>query len=114
MNELNFKDRFVYLNNQVYLPEHQNPFTIFFHILGSLLGLLLVPLAYFLFSPFWILTFPIVHGFPGILAHKFFERNEKVGDLRINRKDYPLLWFIFANHILTFQIVFYLSKRELK
>ncbi len=114
MTDLNFKIRFKNFYNDVFLPEHQNTFTVFFHVLGTLMGLLLFPVTIFLISPFWILSFPIVHGLPGILAHKFFERNEKVGDLRINRKDYPLLWFIFANHILTYQIFFYFSRRNLK
>lgn len=109
----NITERFKDFYNDVFLLEHQNYYTVFFHIIGTILGLLYFPFCFFVISPIWLILFPLVHGLPGIVAHKFFERNEKVGDLRINRKDYSIFWFILANHVLTFQILFYFSRRKL-
>ncbi|WP_108975304.1 Mpo1-like protein [Leptospira ryugenii] len=108
-----FRSRFYPFYNEVYLPEHRDPRTVLFHVIGTVMGLVWIPFATFYLHPIMLVCFPIIHGLPGILAHRLFERNEEVGDLRINRKDYPNLWFVIANHIITFQLVFYFSRRKL-
>lgn len=108
-----FRTRFYLFYNKVYLPEHQDPRTVFFHALGTVMGLIWIPVSIVFLHPITIVCFPVIHGVPGILAHRFFERNEEVGNLRINRKDYSNLWFMLANHIFTFQLIFYFSRREL-
>jgi hypothetical protein len=83
-----------------YLAEHQVPINIALHLFGTAAGLALLTTALFgLISPWWVLTFPIIHAAPGLIGHRLFERNEAVGDNRVARTDFPLHWFIMANHI---------------
>ena len=90
---------------QVFLPEHQHPLTVALHVAGTLLGLawlIATPLAGW---PWLVLLFPVVHALPGLIGHRIAERNEAVGDVRITRQDYPLVWFIIANHRITFELL---------
>jgi hypothetical protein len=42
---------------------------------------------------------------PGLIGHRLFDRDAEVGDLRITRSDYPLWWFIRANHRMTLDVI---------
>jgi hypothetical protein len=90
---------------QVFLPEHQHPYNRAAHVFGTLCGLIWLVLCA-LQSWLWpILLFPVVHAAPGLVGHRFFERNAEVGDVRVTRKDYSPLWFILANHRLSFEML---------
>lgn len=90
---------------EVFLPEHRHPMNVALHIGGTLAGLAWVPLT--LSAPgLWklaVLLFPVVHGAPGILGHRFLERSDAVGDARWRRKDFSPWMFIAANHRLSFE-----------
>jgi hypothetical protein len=98
----------------VFLPEHENAVNIGLHVFGTLAGLAYIGwIAYstaVLGALDWkialplLLLFPVVHAVPGLVGHRLLERNEAVGDVRITRKDYSPLWFIVANHIMTFEL----------
>jgi hypothetical protein len=107
-NDSNFMK--FYKNN--YLKEHSHNGTICFHVFGTILGIAWIFFSMFYINLIWIILFPLIHALPGILGHKIFERNEDVGDIRITRKDFPLIWFIFANHILTYQILTFNFKKK--
>jgi hypothetical protein len=84
-----------------FIPEHRHPLNIALHVLGTLAGLALLGAAAAMFiSPWWALTFPLVHAGPGLIGHRLFERNAAVGDSRLTRTDFPLHWFIIANHMM--------------
>ena len=90
---------------QVFLREHTHPVNVALHIGGTIAGLAFV-LAVLTLPLAWypaLLLFPIINAAPGLLGHRLFERNVVVGDARWQRRDYPLWWFIAANHRLTFE-----------
>ncbi len=85
-----------------YAADHRHPVNLAMHALGTVAGLALLAAAMFgAISWWWALAFPVVHAVPGLLGHRLFDRNAAVGDLRVLRGDYPGLWFIAANHIMT-------------
>jgi hypothetical protein len=88
---------------QTFLPEHSAKVTIATHMLGTLLGIAWLFACLVSANYFWIFMFPIVHAVPGLIGHRLAERNTEVGDIRITRKDFPLWWFIRANHRLTWE-----------
>jgi hypothetical protein len=89
-----------------YRSDHRHPINLALHIFGTLAGLaVFVAAATTMIGPWWALAFPIVHAAPGLIGHRLFDRNEGVGDLRINRGDYPLWWFIRANHRMTWDVL---------
>jgi hypothetical protein len=90
---------------RTFLEEHRHPVTMVTHVFGTLAGLAF--LAAIVASGAWYLAvlFPVVHGVPGLVGHRLVERNLAVGDLRVTRTDYPIPWFILANHVMTFEIV---------
>jgi hypothetical protein len=88
-----------------FLEEHQHPLTVATHVFGTLAGLAFVPAVIATGLWYLALLFPVVHGVPGLLGHRLVERNEAVGDLRVTRTDYPIQWFIFANHVMTFELI---------
>lgn len=90
---------------EVFLPEHRHPVNRALHVIGTLLGLLLIPLAVASGNPWALLLFPVVHAAPGLLGHRLFERNAEVGDLRFARRDHSPLWFIAANHRLAWDLL---------
>jgi hypothetical protein len=99
----NFEDFY----QRIFIPEHQHKLTIATHVLGTWAGLGWLAMCIFL-GGYWlalVLLFPVVHAVPGLIGHRLVERNEKVGDLRVSRKDFPLWWFIRANHRMTMQIL---------
>jgi hypothetical protein len=40
-----------------------------------------------------------------LIGHRLFERNFVLGDLRFVDGHYPPLWFIVANHIMTWEVL---------
>ena len=106
-NEPSGSLRFNDFYTQVFLPEHQHPLTVALHVAGTLLGLIwLVAMPTLGWPWLWlVLLFPVVHALPGLMAHRMVERNAAVGDIRITRKDYSPLWFIAANHRITWELL---------
>ena len=88
-----------------YFAEHSHPANIALHVAGTLLGLGLIAAALTVISPWWLLAFPVVHVGPGLIGHRFFERNPDVGDVRVLRTDVPVYLFLFANHLLTWRLL---------
>ena len=101
----NKKTTFIAFYKGAFTSEHRHPGTIAFHVLGTILGA-----AYFVYfaiqGPLWFMIFfPVVHAVPGLAGHRLFERNAQVGDTRVLRKDYPLVWFIASNHLMCFDLL---------
>ena len=88
-----------------FLPEHRHPTNIALHIAGTLAGLGLLLASATIIPLWWALAFPVVHAVPGLIGHRLFDRNEAVGDVRVLRTDFPLHWFIAANHVMTARVV---------
>jgi hypothetical protein len=106
-NEKSSGKHFEDFYQQVFLPEHQHKLTIATHIFGTFAGLTWL-LMCILLGDYWLalaLLFPVVHAVPGLIGHRLAERNEAAGDLRVSRKDFPLWWFIRANHRMTIQFL---------
>lgn len=91
--------------NEVFLPEHSRPANIAAHMSGTILGLAWLVICVAFIPLYWALLFPAVHAIPGLIGHRFFERNPTVGDLRFTRKDFPNVWFIIANHRMTAEVL---------
>jgi hypothetical protein len=91
--------------NEHYLAEHRHPANVALHVAGTLLGLAWVGASLWLQAPWWALAFPVVHALPGLIGHRLFERDAAVGDVRVLRKDFSPLWFIAANHRLTWRLL---------
>jgi hypothetical protein len=98
-----YKEFSRFYNNQ-FTAEHQNSLNIFMHVFGTVGSA--VFLIWALTSTYWwlALLYPAVHALPGLLGHRLFEKSPELGNLRINRTDFPLWWFIIANHILTAKV----------
>lgn len=89
-----------------YRDDHRHPVNVALHMVGTVAGLaLLGGAAAMVINPWLALAFPIVHAAPGLIGHRLFDRNEGVGDLRVTRSDYPLWWFIRANHRMTWDVL---------
>lgn len=88
-----------------FLAEHRRPVNQALHVFGVLAGLLWLPLTLRSAWPWLVLLWPVVHAAPGLLGHRLFEQNDEIGDLRLDRRDAPLLWFIAANHRMTFELL---------
>lgn len=96
---------FMSFYERVFLDEHQHPGNRALHVLGVLAGLATLVCAVGP-GPWWlVLLFPPIHAAPGLLGHRLFERQAGVGDLRVTRTDYPLWWFIAANHLLALSLL---------
>jgi hypothetical protein len=95
------KARFFDFYHDVFLSEHRDPRNVAFHVFGTLFSLacLMIPLTSE--YPWMGLLYPVVHATPGLVGHRLFERDNRVGDLRVNRKDFSPIWFIAANHVMT-------------
>jgi hypothetical protein len=91
--------------NTVFLAEHTEPTNVALHVLGTVAGLTFVPAVWLMGWPWLALMFPVVHAAPGLLGHRFLERNLEVGDVRVTRTDYSPLWFIAANHRMTWELI---------
>ena len=90
-----------------FLDEHRHPVNAGLHVFGAVVST--VALGAALLAPgawkFMALLYPVIHAAPGLIGHRLFERSEEVGDVRINRTDYPVPWFILANYIMTFELL---------
>ncbi len=91
---------------QVFLAEHQHAVNVALHVFGTIFGLIYLIAVVAKGQPWLALAFPVVHALPGLIGHRFFERSSEVGDVRVTRKDYSPLWFIAANHVMTFELIF--------
>lgn len=81
-----------------YLAEHSHPANAALHCVGVALGIgaAIVGAAT---ATWWLVAlFPVFHVVPGLLGHYLFERSAAVGNLRVTRSDFPLAWFVRANH----------------
>lgn len=85
--------------------EHRHPVNVALHVTGTLLGIVWVVGSLLAAAPLALLLFPVVHAAPGLLGHRLFERDAAIGDLRVTRTDFPLIWFIAANHVLAWDVV---------
>lgn len=90
--------------------EHQHPANIALHMFGLLSSTALVVVALWVGKPWLALAYPVVHAVPGLLGHRLFERNLAVGDIRLTRKDFPMVWFIIGNHLLFVEVI---TRRQL-
>jgi hypothetical protein len=102
---------------QVFLPEHQHPVNRALHVIGAIAGL--AYLAWVLMLPAWpgwmaLAFFPVVHAAPGLLGHRWHERNDDAGDLRWRRTDFPAWWFIVGNHRLVGDIALSLLRKLMR
>jgi hypothetical protein len=93
-----------------FIPEHSHPINVALHVFGTLAGLGLITLSISIIPIWWMLLFPLVHVAPGLIGHRLFDRNEAVGDARVFRTDFPLWWFVVANHRMTASLLFTLKK----
>jgi hypothetical protein len=85
--------------------EHRHPANVALHMFGVLASAASVVIALWGAKPWLALAYPVVHAVPGLLGHRLFERNLAVGDLRLTRQDFPVLWFILANHLLFAEVL---------
>lgn len=88
-----------------YRADHGHPVNLALHIVGVFagLGVLVASLTTW---PWWAaLAFPVAHVAPGLLGHRLFDRDPDVGDVRLNRTDFPLWWFLVANHLMTARVL---------
>ena len=89
----------------VYRGDHQHPANLALHIVGVIAGLGLIA-ASMMVWPWWTaLGFPIVHVAPGLVGHRLFDRDEALGDVRLTRTDFPLWWFLIANHLMAARVL---------
>lgn len=105
------KISFIRFYHEHYLPEHRHAINIGLHVLGTLLGLAFLFFGFLYLAWYWLLAFPLVHALPGLVGHRLFERNAVVGDVRVLRKDFSGLWFIAANHLLTYRLLMAAIKK---
>lgn len=87
-------------------PEHQHPANILLHVFGVAASAALIVFAVYSGEWAWGLLYPVVHAAPGLIGHRLFERNAEVGDIRLDRTDHPLWWFIIANHLMVVDLLF--------
>ncbi len=87
-----------------FLPEHRHPANIVLHVAGTLASAGLVIWAFVAGQPLWALLYPLVHVGPGLIGHRLFERSAEAGDLRVTRRDAPLVWFIAGNHRMVWEL----------
>ena len=85
--------------------EHQHPANVSLHVLGVLASAVWLVWAIGSSMPWLALAYPVVHAVPGLVGHRLFERNAAVGDVRVLRRDFPLAWFILANHVMVIDLM---------
>lgn len=99
-----------------YAADHSHPVNRALHMTGTLagIGLLATGLAGAI-APWWLLGFPVVHVAPGLVGHRLFDRNLDLGDVRVIGGDYPNLWFMAANHLMTVTVLWrLLTLRDIR
>jgi hypothetical protein len=99
------KVSFTRFYHEHYLAEHRHAYNIGLHVFGTCLGLVFLFVCCFYLPWYCIAAFPVVHAVPGLIGHRLFERNAAVGDVRVLRKDFSGLWFIAANHLLSYRLL---------
>jgi hypothetical protein len=90
---------------QHFLAEHQHPLNIALHAAGTVAGLVFAAWVLLALPLWYLLLFPVVHALPGLVGHRLVERNAAVGDVRVTRTDFSPLWFIAANHLMTWRLL---------
>lgn len=88
-----------------YRTDHRHPANLAMHIIGVVAGLAVIAASLSVWPLWAALVFPIVHVVPGLIGHRFFDRDQAVGDLRLTRTDYPLWWFLIANHLMAARVL---------
>ncbi len=89
-----------------FLAEHQHPWNASFHVAGTVLGWATIPVVLLLQTSLWyLLLSPVLMIVPGLIGHRLWERNQAVGDLRVFRGDFPGLWFLLGNHVMTYHFL---------
>jgi hypothetical protein len=89
----------------VYRSDHRHPINLALHIIGVVAGLAVIAASLTVWPLWTALLFPAVHVAPGLLGHRLFDRDDAVGDVRLTRTDYPLWWFLIANHIMAARVL---------
>jgi hypothetical protein len=74
------------------------------HIAGTTGGLMLLAASVTVIPNWWALAFPVAHVVPGLIGHRLFERNAQLGDIRVFQGQYPGLWYMAANHMMTLYV----------
>jgi hypothetical protein len=97
--------RFNNFYHNVFLAEHRHRANVVMHVFGTVASAVWVVMSVLGSQPVWALLYPVVHAAPGLLGHRLFERNKELGDVRVTRSDYSPLWFIVANHRLTWELL---------
>ena len=88
-----------------YRSDHRHPINLALHIIGVFSGLGVI-VASLTIWPLWTaLAFPVAHVVPGLIGHRLFDRDEAVGDARLTRTDFPLWWFLVANHLMVARVL---------
>lgn len=88
-----------------YRAEHRHPANLALHIVGVFAGLGVLGASVTVW-PWWTaLGFPFAHVLPGLVGHRLFDRSEKVDDLRVTRRDFPVWWFLLANHLMAARVL---------
>jgi hypothetical protein len=101
---MNFFDpNFMIFYDRVFQLEHQHPMNRLFHISGSVASIFLLWNIFIerKYSKKTLLAFPLVVSIPGLIGHYLFERDDTIGNLRLDRTDYPKLWFLWGNYMMT-------------
>lgn len=88
-----------------YREDHRHPANLALHSVGVVAGLAVVAASLTVWPLWTMLAFPVAHVAPGLIGHRLFDRDEAVGDLRITRQDYPLWWFLVANHLMAARVL---------
>jgi hypothetical protein len=89
----------------VYRSDHRHPVNLALHIVGVIAGLVVLGASVTVWPLWTALLFPVVHVLPGLLGHRLFDRDKTIGDVRLTRTDYPLWWFLIANHIMAARVL---------
>ena len=103
--ETNGRGTFMQFYRGAYRDDHSTWGNRGFHISGTIAGLALLVASLTIIPIGWALAFPVVHALPGLVGHRLFERNADLGDARVFHGDYPGLWFIMANHMMTLHAI---------
>lgn len=88
-----------------YREEHSHPANLALHIVGVFAGLGVLGASVTVWPLWTALCFPIAHVLPGLVGHRVFERDEVVGDVRLTRRDFPIWWFLAANHLMAARVL---------
>jgi hypothetical protein len=89
----------------VYRSDHQHPVNLALHIIGVFAGLGVIAASLTVWPLWTMLAFPVAHVAPGLIGHRLFDRDEQLGDVRLTRTDFPLWWFLIANHLMAVRVL---------